>query len=266
MQVAVSHNVSKSLTFHYGLTWSKNMTAGAYIDNVYGVRNRVLASNDTPIVQSLSGVFYLPVGRGKALLGNTNHFVDAVVGGWEISPLYVYTQGVPWSPGTNWIPLANSIRVPMHDLQPDATHSYKRLQAVTPCVAYYDNDTPGLIHYGPTYTSSNCTSPALIRLPQGASNSDSANSNYASQLNVVYWGVRQPAYHEFSTSLSKRFSYKKVTLQTRLDAFNVLNHPNWTGAGYTNDPTSTNWGTIQKGPQGPGSPVRDLQLSGKLIW
>jgi hypothetical protein len=266
MQVAVSHNVSKSLTFHYGLTWSKNMTAGAYIDNVYGVRNRVLASNDTPIVQSLSGVFYLPVGRGKALLGNTNHFVDAVVGGWEISPLYVYTQGVPWSPGTNWIPLANSIRVPMHDLQPDSTHSYKRLQAVTPCVAYYDNDTPGLIHYGPTYTSSNCTSPALIRLPQGASNSDSANSNYAPQLNVVYWGVRQPAYHEFSTSLSKRFSYKKVTLQTRLDAFNVLNHPNWTGAGYTNDPTSTNWGTIQKGPQGPGSPVRDLQLSGKLIW
>jgi hypothetical protein len=38
-------------------------------------------------------------------------------------------------------------------------------------------------------------------------------------------------------------------LQTPLDAFNVLNHPNWTGQGYTNDPTSNNWGTIQQGPQ-----------------
>ena len=157
----------------------------------------------------------------------------------------------------------------MHDLQPDAAHSYKRLQAVTPCVAYYDNDTPGLIHYGPTYTSSGCSTPALIRLPSGNNGNTNVNNlnYYAPQVNVVYWGVRQPAYHEFSTSLSKRFAYnEKVTLQTRLDAFNVLNHPNWTNTGYTNDPTSTNWGTIQKGPQGPSSVVRDLQISAKLIW
>ncbi len=266
LQVVVSHTVAKSLTFHYALTWSKNMSSGAYIDSVYGIRNRILATNDVPIVQTLSGVLYFPVGRGRALLGNTNHFVDALVGGWELSPLYVYTQGVPWSPGTNWVPLTGNIGVPMHDLQPDASHSYKRLQSVSPCVAYYDNDTPSLIHYGPTYTSSNCTAPALIRLPQGTSNAD-GTSNYAPQINVVYWGVRQPAYHEFSASMSKRFTYnEKVTLQTRLDAFNVLNHPNWTGQGYTNDPTSTNWGTIQKGPQGPQSVVRDLQLSAKIIW
>ena len=111
MQMTLNHNVSKSLTLHYALTWSKNMTAGAYIDSVYGIRNRILASNDTPIVQTISGVFYVPVGRGKALLTNTNHLVDAVLGGWEISPLYVYTQGVPWSPGTNWIPLSSNIGV-----------------------------------------------------------------------------------------------------------------------------------------------------------
>ena len=91
--------------------------------------------------------------------------------------------------------------------------------------------------------------------------------DYASQNNVVYWGVRQPAYHEFSVSLPKAFTYnEKVSLQTRLDAFNVLNRPNWAGSGYTNDPTSNNRGTVEKGPQGPGSPVRDLQISGKLIW
>ena len=267
LQVVVSHNVAKNFTFHYAFTWSKNMSSGAVIDNVYGIRNRILGSNDVPIVQTLSGVVYLPVGRGRALFGNTSKLVDEFIGGWEISPIYVFTQGVPWSPGTNWVPLTSNIGLHQHDLQPDSLHVYKRLQGVTPCVAYYDNDTPGLIHYGPTYSQFNCTTPDLIRLPAGASNSDSANSNYAPQINVVYWGVRQPAYHEFSASLSKRFAVgEKVQFQTRLDAFNVLNHPNWTGDGYTNDPTSNNWGTIQKGPQGPGSVVRDLQISGKMIF
>ncbi len=263
MQVAASHNVSNNLSFHFAYTWSKNMTAGNIIDNVYRVYSRTIASNDVPTVITLSGVFYLPVGRGKALLGDTNRLVDAVVGGWEISPLYVYTQGVPWTPGTtssgvstNWEPVTSNIGIHMHDLQPDATHNYKRLQAVTPCVAYRDTDTGALL-YGPTYTASHCTSPALIR---------TANQ-YTPNVNVVYWGVRQPASHEFAASLSKRFSWnEKLTLQTRLDAFNLLNHPNWTGQGYNNDPTSTNWGTIQKGPQGPSNPVRDLQISGKLIW
>jgi hypothetical protein len=57
----------------------------------------------------------------------------------------------------------------------------------------------------------------------------------------------------------------KIALQTRLDAFNVLNHPNWTNA-FNSDPTSVDWGTISKGPSGPGTPARDLQISGKLIW
>ena len=147
-----------------------------------------------------------------------------------------------------------------HDLPVDGLHSYKRLQGVTPCVAYHDNDT-GALHYGPAYTEAGCTSPALVR---------TAN-NYVPQQNVVYWGVRLPANHQFDVSLSKRLALNKdgrTNLQLRLDAFNVLNHPNWTyGDNYSNDPTSDNFGTIQKGPQQPyGSLPRDLQLSGKITF
>jgi hypothetical protein len=151
--------------------------------------------------------------------------------------------------------------VNQHDLLYDATHAYKRLQGVSPCVGYDDQDIPGLIHPGPSYTANNCTSYAIIRTA-GA---------YSVAQNIVYSGVRLPATHEFDVSLSKRFAWnERANLQLRLDALNVLNHPNWsqvggTGSyGFSNDPTNINWGTIQKGPMGPANASRELQISGKF--
>jgi hypothetical protein len=255
LQVTASHNVSKSLSVHAAYTWSKTMKAGSVIDIVNGVFGRNLSANDTPNVFTFSTVFYLPIGRGKALFGSSNRLVDAVIGGWEISPLYVYTSGKPWSPGNNWETTTSHIGIHAHDLPADGTHSYKRLQGVTPCVAYKDTDTGQTIP-GPAYTAAGCTTPLLVRTPNG----------YAINHNTVYWGVRVGAVHEFDASLSKRFAWnEKLTLQTRLDAFNILNHPNWNNS-FNSDPTSIDWGTVSKGPSGPGTPVRDLQISGKLIW
>ena len=255
LQVSASHNVARSLSIHAAYTWSKTMKEGQVIDIINGVYGRSISANDTPHVFTFSTVYYLPVGRGKALLGNTNRLVDAVIGGWEISPLYVFTSGKPWSPGNNWETTAPSIGIHAYDLPADANHSYKRLRGVTPCVAYKDTDTGAIIN-GPAYVEAGCTTPALVRSPNG----------YAVNRNVVFWGARVGSVHEFDASLSKRFAWnERVTLQTRLDAFNLLNHPNWNN-GFNNDPTSINWGTISKGPSGPGTPVRDLQISGKLIW
>ena len=260
MQVTASHNVSKSLSVHASYTWSKTMKAGQVIDVINGVYGRTISANDVPNVVTFSTVFYLPVGRGKAFLGKTNRLVDAVVGGWEISPLYVYTSGKPVGIGSNWegpngpgSPIGN-ISVRRNELPPDGKHSYKRVQTVTPCVAYKDTNL-GTITYGPMYTASNCSSPALVRQPNG----------YAIPSNWVYTGVRVGATHEFDASLSKRFAWNdKLTLQTRLDAFNALNHPNWTN-GPNTDPTSIDWGTFGKNG-GPANLPRDLQISAKLIW
>jgi hypothetical protein len=254
LQVSASHNVSKSLTLHAAFSWSKAMKAGQVIDSVNGVFGRSISSNDTPIVVTFSSVFYLPVGRGKTFMPNANRVVDALVGGWEISPLYVYTEGKPWSPGNNW-EYNSPIGIKAHDLQPDGTHAYKRLQGVTSCVAYKDTDTGAIIN-GKNYAAAGCTAPALVRVPNG----------YAINHNIVYWGVRTGAIHEFDASLSKHFAWnQRANLQLRLDAFNILNHPNWNN-GFSSDPTSVDWGTFGKGPNGPGTPVRDLQISGKVSF
>ncbi len=168
LQVVASHNASRDLTLHYALTWSKNMQAGNIIDTVNRVYGRNLMANDVPIAMTFSGVYFLPVGIGRTFLGHTNRLVDAAVGGWEIAPYYVYTQGVPWSysPGTgnlnNNFHVVSSLYVRQHDLPIDSTHNYKRLQGVTPCVGYEDPDT-GIINQGPSYVPSGCTNFAIVR-------------------------------------------------------------------------------------------------------
>lgn len=269
LQVSASHNASKDLTLHFALTWSKNMQGGNIIDSVNRVYGRNLMANDVPVAISFSGVYYLPFGRGRTILGHTNRIVDAAVGGWELAPYYVYTQGVPWSwsPGTstlnNNFHVLGSLHVNQQDLPYDANHGYKRLRGVTPCVGYEDPDTPGLINPGPSYTQAGCTSYAIVR----------AASAYSVAQNVVYTGVRLPNNHQFDASLSKRFAYsERANLQLRVDVFNLLNHPNWSqvgGSGANNfgtDPTNDSWGTITKGPTGPENFSRELQLSGKITF
>ena len=93
-----------------------------------------------------------------------------------------------------------------------------------------------------------------------------AAPTYSVAHNVVFCGLRNGSVHEFDASISKNFLWtERVHLQARLDIFNVLNHPNWNNT-YNSDPTSINFGSITKGPTGPGTPPRDMQLSGKLVW
>lgn len=91
--------------------------------------------------------------------------------------------------------------------------------------------------------------------------------------NIVYTGVRLPNNHQFDASVSKRFAYnERMNLQLRLDAFNLLNHPNWSQVGgtgantYGTSPTKDSWGTITKRPTGPESLSRELQISGKTTF
>ena len=69
--------------------------------------NRASSDFDTRHLLTVDYLYAFPVGRGQRLLGNTNHLVDAVVGGWQFSGIPRATSGLPFSlfePGwtTNW--------------------------------------------------------------------------------------------------------------------------------------------------------------------
>jgi Carboxypeptidase regulatory-like domain len=69
--------------------------------------NRGNSDFDTRHLVTINGLYQLPFGRGKAVMGNANALLDAFIGGWQFSGLSRWTSGLPFSffePGwsTNW--------------------------------------------------------------------------------------------------------------------------------------------------------------------
>jgi hypothetical protein len=282
-QAVGSHQLSRSLTLHATYTHARAETSGGWADQLNNVSAReVSTSNDVNHAINFSGVGILPFGRGQLLLSNANRVVDAIVNGWEISPLYTYYSGFAWRPtdsggsgipfydqASNWemattgAPINQSMGVKHTTLAPDGTHKDSRIRGVTPCVGYKDTDTGDIIP-SPAATAAGCTSIEFVRAPNA----------YAVGRQNIDFGVRQPGGYRFDMALSKNFGIPEASriflgnganLQIRADLLNAFNHADW-DEGYNNDPTSIDFGTIGKGPSGPTNEPRYLQLSAKFSW
>jgi hypothetical protein len=254
LQVTGSHRLSRGLALHGTWTWSKMIDEGGVWDTTYLTPYRQIDGNDHSHRVTVSGVYDLPVGRGRTFLGNANRVVDGAIGGWELGSLYVYQSGAPWLlPGNpNEIYLHNAYVKP--HVQKD--NGYIRLAAA--CAEQYQEKSGVYsLHQMSFDYDGTCSQGAdFLQIP-------SYGQAYSG---AEYTGIRQLRSHQFDSNLSKNFSiYESMKLQMRVEAFNVLNHPLWTGGpdGSTND---TSFGTITRGPSGQSNLPRQMQVSAKITW
>jgi hypothetical protein len=315
LQVVGSHQLSGNLSVHATYTHAKSESSGYWVPgaNAWGPPgtnpttgwvdqlNHVFAREvstfaDVKHAVTLSGVAILPFGKNRLLLSNVNRFVDEIVNGWEITPIYTYYSGFAWRPqdsgGTkdsdgnnstlydqagNWEmastggPINKSMGVNHTILPPDGNHNYSRIRGVTPCVGYKDPNT-GAVIPSPAATAAGCSSIDFVRAPVGVGANGS--QTYGVGRQNIDFGVRQPGAYKLDIAASKNFSIPEASkihfgdqanLQIRVDFLNAFNHADWDES-YNTDPTSLDWGTIKKGPSGPNNEPRYLQLSGKLTW
>jgi hypothetical protein len=299
-QAVASHQLSSSLSLHATYTHARAMSYGGWVpgtgwtpsgnpntgwvDQLNHVFAREVSTyGDVNHSVTVSGVGFLPFGRNRLLLSNANRFVDEIVNGWEISPLYTYYSGFAWRPNDsggpqgnplfdhagNWEmastggPITKSMGISHKILPPDGSHKNSRIRGVTPCVGYKNTDT-GAIIPSPAATAAGCSAIEFVRTP----------NSYAVGRATEDFGVRQPGGSRFDMAVSKNFGIPEgsklhlgdaMSLQIRADLLNAFNHPDW-DEGYNNDPTSIDWGTIGKGPNGPTNAPRYLQLSARLSW
>jgi hypothetical protein len=254
LQVTGVHRGGKNLTLHGTWTWSKLIDAGGYADQTYRIKARSLDVNDVTHRITLSGVYVLPVGRGRALLGHANRLVDAAVGGWELGSLYIYQTGTPWGMPGGLEYLADS-KVPRSI---ELGGSNPQIRGVNGCIAdpYKIDSTTGIVSNDWSAANSCTTGNSVFKVrPQ-----------YAINQNVVYSGVRIPSDQQFDSNLSKNFAiYNDLKAQFRLEAFNVFNHPLWQ-TGYDGNPQHATFGTIVKSSSGQSNLPRQVQLALKLMW
>ncbi|MFC5864024.1 TonB-dependent receptor domain-containing protein [Acidicapsa dinghuensis] len=253
LQVTAMHKWSNSLTVHGTWTWSKLMDAGGWADSTYRIPYRSIDANDYTHRVTLSGVYLLPVGRGRSFLPNANRVVDGVIGGWELGSLYIYQTGAPWILPTN----PNEVYLHSAYVKPhiQTDNGYIRLAAA--CAQQY-TEVNG------TYVLKNLAYDYDGSCPNGADFQQVPT--YGETPQNVYTGIRIPRYHQFDANLSKNFAlWENFHLQVRLEAFNVLNHPLWSESpdGSTND---TSFGEITRGPSGQSNLPRQMQVSAKITW
>jgi hypothetical protein len=253
LQLTGTHRIN-ALTLHGTWTWSKMMDQGGVLDTTYLTPFRQIDGGDITHRITISGVYMLPVGRGRAFLSHTNSIVDGVLGGWELGGLYVYQTGNPWLLPNN--PNENYLRSAW--VKPHIQQDNGFIRLVAPCVEQWQENN-GIYSIVPLqsydYDGSCSQGSSFRQVPR-----------YAPIPNNIDTGIRLPRSQQTDVNLSKNFAiYENLNLQVRVEAFNVFNHPLWS----ENPDNSTNdstFGLIQRGPTGQSNLPRQMQLSAKIRW
>jgi hypothetical protein len=173
-------------------------------------------------------VYDLPIGKGRPVNIN-NGFLNAVVGGWQVGGIWTLQTGLPQTitlGGTDRSVTGNG-----YD-RPNAT-------GISP---YLENPTPSRWY----------NRGAFVLQPLGTFGNVGRN-------NVIGPGIFAfdfDAHKEFVMPYSERHS-----LQFRLEAFNVLNHPVWSNPN-GNFSSASGFGTIT----GTAIPMRQVQVALKYSF
>jgi hypothetical protein len=240
MQAKVTHEMSRGFTILAAWTWSKALgntydvapqgAAPGYNYQNPGDMRHEYGLSDTQLSQSFvfSGLWNLPIGRGKQYGSNMAPWLNAVVGNWTLNSIMTITAGRPFTVTVNGNP-SNSGQTDRANI---VGNPYNVTGGQTP--AHYIN---------------------------AAAFAPNAPYTYGNEQRNSIIG---PGYKDLDFSISKEatlFSLKDhpVNLQFRWDVFNSFNHPNF---GFPiNTLGSTNFGQLTF-----ANDPRQMQLAAKLIF
>jgi hypothetical protein len=208
-QLRLERQFSKG--FGYGLSYafSKNIDQNGG-DSISAVPtpfapagyNRGLASYNHANILSVNALWEIPVGRGRQFGSSMNRFADAVIGGWQFVPIYLYSSGSPLTFGVSGNTLGNG-----WGTRPNLIGN--------PTLS---NPTPSLWF-----------NPAAFAAP--------AKYQFGNSGVGIVTG---PSSQVANLSLSKSFRLtEKGYLQIRWETFNALNHPNYNSPNTTISQSTT---------------------------
>ena len=239
LQGQVSYTFSKCMsnnTGYYG-TWSgarASNTASPYWQNVYDPSAEwAPCYYDSTNTLTAYAIYDLPFGRGRQYGSNMNKGVDAVVGGWTVSPILSWHTGFPMAMYNNGNDPTGTLS---GGIRPDCNGTnqiYGRRDATAA-------QGGGFLWFNPAnYT-----------------NDTSGFGTCAPQLS----GLRGPGYYNWDISLQKNFQLtERFRLQFRSDFLNAFNTVNLAAPNTTVETSTT--GVIQA-----SQPARNIQFALKLYF
>jgi len=167
-----------------------------------------------PIDNITSLIYELPVGHGRRFLSNPNPFVEALIGGWQLSTINTMSSGTPFN--LTYSPSATN------QVSPTIANSFRGANLYRPNVnqgvsPIKNTQLPGtgFIQY---------VNPAAFSLPMtGVAGAPSIPFGNTSRN-----PLRNTAFYQTDLALNKKFStpIESLKVEFRTEAYNLLNHTN----------------------------------------
>jgi hypothetical protein len=227
LNARVAKLMGHGLTVNGVFEWSRLLGTFNQL-NPGDVLNYGETTSDYPFHLAGYGTYQIPVGRGRQFWSNDNRIIDGVVGGWQVSLIYQFLSGMPISwgnviyTGTGYRDFKN---VQHSSANVTGGHVFNTSVFDTRTVtnsAYPVNNDP---------TNVSATSPYNPDI-QPTSN------NYRTFPQYL---LRQDYTSNWDGNVQKDITtWENVKLELRLDAFNLLNRPQYGTP--TVSPTSLTFG------------------------
>jgi hypothetical protein len=246
LQLLAEKRYSNGLQFLATFTWSKSIDDSSQADdNVTWLGSfsslqdpnkpwleRSLSTFDIPYVIQFSYSYDLPIGRGRALLGNMPRWAEAIVGGWKTNGIWRISDGRPLT-----FSVADGNPLPTYGGQrPNLVGTPKRNHRSGWVDQYFVGNTPD-VH------------PNFVRTP------DFTLGDAPRALG----SVRTPWHFTTDLSLGKQFLIREeMNFEFRIEAQNAFNHPVFSGPNTSVD--DSNFGKVTSTSVGP----RQVQLAIKF--
>jgi hypothetical protein len=249
LQMKLERRMSNGIFLMASYTFSKNITdadsaqsgtnlwsSGGGISPFERQRNKGLSSIDNPHIFNLSATYELPFGKGKKF-NTTSGFVDALIGGWNVTGIYRANGGVPLFFRSSYCNVPGQFAV----------------ACIPGVLAGKDPWAQDKSNYDPSKPLFN---------KEAFEDPNLFNYYYGSGSRIT--NLRGFSYRNLDIALLKNTKItERVLLQIRMEAFNAFNNHYFTGSGVANnDVASPAFGMWNGGVTQP----RNVQLGAKVIF
>lgn len=228
LQLQVQQRFSKNLTLTASYTRSHLREKLNYLNPSDPNLEDRISPDDRPNRYTFSGIYQLPVGRGRMFGKEMNRYLDAVVGGWQLNGTYEWQSGEPFT-----------LTAGQFYSAADFTQLQSRVGQNNGQGQKYGVDIPAF------------DTTAFVRLTGfGLRNVPTTLDN-----------LRNQPYLNVNLSVSKNFKFGETKrLQFRAEAINAFNHPYFTLVNL--DPNNASFGLTSSQRNNP----RDIQLGLKFTF
>ncbi|HTZ49923.1 MAG TPA: carboxypeptidase regulatory-like domain-containing protein [Verrucomicrobiae bacterium] len=220
-QTSLNKQYSSGFNILVAYTFAQNLgnadgNVGTYIQNAHDVNGEYgPAAPDIKQRLSISGIYEIPVGRGRKYMNDSNAIVNGFIGGWEISTIIAAQTGE----AVTAVLSSDVTNTGSSSPRPDTIHN--------PYDFSYDAADQG--------TSFQCSRPGHQTLDCWFNQAAFALPALApGQTFARNWGntpigtLRGPGYVNFDVVFQKAFPiHESQQLLFRAEFFNIFNHPNF---------------------------------------